>query len=615
MQNSQNSQNLENQDLLTKQKALIASLKCLVPAVNPFLYWTDSYKVSHIQFETEGVSEIYSNMTVRFDKYLKEMLGDAYDGKAVVFGLQWMMLRLHVMAQEGFFSRPKAEVIAEMKAVHGTYIGNEKFDHFEALHDLGYLPIVVKSLDEGTLAPIGTPIFTIRNSVAGFEWLPNFLETGMSTDLWKQLTVATVGRAYRKVVNEYALETTGSITGTEWQNHDFHVRGASGFESSAINGVGFLLSSCGTDNLPALWAADKFYQSTNAQGLLAGSVSAGEHSVTTSGILTEVARAELNGLNIDAVEAEKLYVSKLLTERFPTGIFSYVADSFDYFSFLTKVLPEVKELIMQREGKFVVRGDSGDPVDIICGTHDTMLPRYKTEKDAIEKLQSEVESDFQFDIDECCWGGEQEYFAYIEDEKAYKILRFTAKLSEDGNDFNDLAFAGSRVIEFKPESKGTIEILWEIFGGTVNEQGYKVLDSHIGMIYGDGITPQRQKQILQRLKAKGFASTNIVFGVGSYSLNMLSRDHLGIAVKATNQIVEIAEGVVLDQPIYKDPKTDTSKKSARGLLSVHEVDGTLVTRDMQTRYEEQTGLLNTLYMNGQFHKLTTVFEIRDKIWK
>lgn len=608
-------QNSEKPDLLTRQTKLIESIKSVVPAVNPFLYWTDSYKVSHIQFETEGVQEIFSNMTIRFDHYIKDMLGDAYDGKAVVFGLQWMMLRLHVMAQEGFFKRPKEEVISEMKAVHGSYISNEKFDHFEALHDLGYLPIVVKSLDEGTLAPIGTPVFTIRNTIAGFEWLPNFLETGMSTDLWKQLTVATVGRAYRMVANEYALETTGSTAGTEWQNHDFHVRGASGFESAAINGVGFLLSSCGTDNLPALWAADKFYQSTNADGLLAGSVAAGEHSVTTSGILTEVVRAELNGLKIDNVEAEKLYVSKLLTERFPSGIFSYVADSFDFWSFVTKVLPEVKDAIMQREGKFVVRGDSGDPVEIICGTHATMLPRYKTEEDAVKALTREAEDDFQFAAQESKWWGDEEYLVYVESEKAYKMFNFTADLSDCGETYENIKFVGSDVIEFKPQSKGTIEILWEIFGGTVNEQGYKVLDPHIGMIYGDGITPQRQKQILQRLKAKGFASTNIVFGVGSYSLNMLSRDHLGIAVKATNQIVEIAEGVVLDQPIYKDPKTDSSKKSARGLLSVHEENGTLVTKDMQTRKQENTGLLNTLYMNGQFHKLTTVFEIRDKIWK
>ena len=157
--------------------------------------------------------------------------------------------------------------------------------------------------------------------------------------------------------------------------------------------------------------------------------------------------------------------------------------------------------------------------------------------------------------------------------------------------------------------------MWDIFGGTVNEQGYKVLDSHIGMIYGDGITVERQVEILTKLKAKGFASTNIVFGAGSYSLNYLSRDHLGMAIKATNTIVEIG-GKLVDKPIYKEPKTDSSKKSLRGLISVHEDEqGNLYYKDMQTRKQEDTGLLGVVYMNGQFHKFTDVFTIRDKIWK
>ena len=328
--------------------------------------------------------------------------------------------------------------------------------------------------------------------------------------------------------------------------------------------------------------------------------------------------------NVDNLVAEKAYLLDCLVNKFPTGIFSYVMDSYDYFGMLSKVLPSIKDEIMQREGKFVVRGDSGDPVDIICGFDESKVFDFGYEYEnedlledifelACERLQAET------DHGVC---GDSEYTLFFKNSgKLYK-----AEVKElDWNRYDkqyyylDAHISSTKIsiseVERTAERKGTIEILWEIFGGTVNEQGYKVLDPHIGMIYGDGITPQRQKQILQRLKAKGFASTNIVFGVGSYSLNMLSRDHLGIAVKATNQIVEIAEGVVLDQPIYKDPKTDSSKKSARGLLSVHEENGTLVTKDMQTRKQENTGLLNTLYMNGQFHKLTTVFEIRDKIWK
>lgn len=609
-------------DLLTKQTELFKSLKGHVPVINPFLYCTDSYKMSHIKMQTEGVLEIYSNFTPRFSKYLQQMLGSKFDNKYVVFGVQWMMLRLHMMAQEGFFNRYKDEVIGEMKEVLTPYIGNDKYDHFEALHDLGYLPIVVKTLDEGTVAPVGVPFLTIRNTVEGFEWLPNFLETLISTDLWKQLTIATVGRIFRMISNEFALETTGSIEGTEWQNHDFHVRGASGLESAAIDGVAFLLSSCGTDNIPALWAAEKFYQSSNKQGLLAGSVPAGEHSVTTSGILAEIERAEFNSLPMDKETAERLYARKIMVERFPSGIVSYVADSFDYWNFVGKILPSLKNEVMARDGKFVVRGDSGNPVDVICGSF-VIQPDmvFENEEDAKSTLKDKAHDFFNKQCDADGYADETEYEVMINGKYAYVYVGCEV-ISERGGWSDHDYYTVEKVhepeidyIDLSVEQKGTIEALWDTFGGTVNDYGYRVLDSHIGMIYGDGITVERQIEILTRLKNKGFASTNIVFGVGSYSLNMVSRDHLGMAIKATNQVLELSEGVVVDQPIYKDPKTDTSKKSAHGLIGVHEkVDGELYYVDKQNRKQEQTGLLNVLYMNGQFHKLTNIFEIREKMW-
>lgn len=609
-------------DLLTKQKEIFKSLKGHVPVINPFLYCTDSYKMSHIKMQTEGVVEICSNFTPRFSKYLEQMLGDQFDGNYVVFGLQWMMLRLHMMAQEGFFNRPKDEVIDEMKEVLTPYIGNDKYDHFEKLHDLGYLPIVIKTLDEGTIAPVGVPFLTIRNTEKGFEWLPNFLETIISTDLWKQLTIATVARIFRKITNQFALETTGSIEGTEWQNHDFHVRGASGLESAAIDGVAFLLSSCGTDNIPALWAAEKFYQSSNKQGLLAGSVPAGEHSVTTSGILAEVERAALVGDDLTKGEAEYYYARKIMVERFPSGIVSYVADSFDYWNFIRQVLPQLKLEVLNREGKFVVRGDSGDPVEIICGVNeDYKTIEAETEEEFLEEAYEYIHDDLSDITPHGEYGGDVHAMDFIWNGKVYNVKFTGFQWNRYDKQYYYLDTYRSDVkatiteIKRTTKHKGTIEALWDIFGGTWNKKGYKVLDSHIGMIYGDGITVERQIEILTRLKKKGFASTNIVFGVGSYSLNMVSRDHLGMAIKATNQILQLGNGIVMDQPIYKDPKTDTSKKSAHGLISVHkDGNGRLYYKDKQNRAEEQTGELNVLYMNGQFQKLTDIWTIRNKMW-
>lgn len=687
---------LAEANIQEKQKLIVDSLIHDVPHVNPFLYGTDSYKVSHVRFETSGVKEIYSNFTPRFAKYLQQLLGDAFDGRYVVFGIQWLLLRLHVMAKTGFFDVPKEEAIGKMRRVLGAYIGQENFVHFEALHDLGYLPVVIKTLDEGTTPKVGIPFLTIRNTLPEFEWLPNYLETLISTELWKQLTVATVARTFKQISQEYALKTTGSTAGIEWQNHDFHVRGASGFESAAIVGAAFLNTSCGTDNMASLWASEKFYFSTNDEGLLAGSVSAGEHSVTTSGILTEQERAlaeeiaeekditlqeaqqelildKVKAIGIDLTEAERRYAKSVLTEKFPSGIVAYVADSFSFWDFVAKVVLSLKSEILARDGKFVVRGDSGNPVDVITGVkgvnisdavarkflveaevgktftvQDTVyltLAKPEIPEDKYIPLFELVRNDFVRVYDknaeiesieeqrglvsleiEAVQKTINDHYAEVnaqletaEDKESVKpdtalIAELDKQVAELETKLEALVYVEPEHVVVAAEEKGTIEVLWEIFGGTVTEQGYKLLDSHIGMIYGDGITVQRSQEIFARLEAKGFASLNIVYGVGSYSLNMVSRDHLGMAIKATNTIVDI-HGVDVDKPIYKDPKTDTSKKSARGLIRVFKDEtGEIVFEDMQTREQEETGLLTVAYKDGQFEKITTIFEIRDRMW-
>ena len=174
---------------------------------------------------------------------------------------------------------------------------------------------------------------------------------------------------------------------------------------------------------------------------------------------------------------------------------SIVSDTWDLWEVLTEYLPQLKDEIMARDGKVVIRPDSGDPVDIICGT--------RLGNDTTGSQSTSTES-------------------------------------------------------------GVIELLWDTFGGTINEKGYKELDSHIGCIYGDAITHERAREIFERLEAKGFASTNIVFGVGSFTYQFNTRDTFGFAMKATYGEVN---GV--GREIFKDPITDNGeKKSAKGLLMV-----------------------------------------------
>jgi nicotinamide phosphoribosyltransferase len=230
-----------------------------------------------------------------------------------------------------------------------------------------------------------------------------------------------------------------------------------------------------------------------------------------------------------------------LLETYPTGILSVVSDTWDLWKVCTEHVVTLKEEILSRDGKLVIRPDSGDPVHILCG-------------------YSGKEGDVYVD-------------------------------------------------PTTPEGKGVIELLWDVFGGTTNEQGYKVLDSHIGAIYGDSITIERADEICKRLEAKGFASTNVVLGIGSFTYQYNTRDTFGFAMKAT--YVEInGEG----REIFKDPITDDgTKKSATGLLRVAGDETHMLLEDKCNWVDEASGKLQTIYHNGDFYNQITLTEIREQL--
>ena len=385
---------------------------------------------------------------------------------------------------------------------------------------------------------------TIVNTHPDFYWLTNYLETLISCQLWQPMTSATIANEYRKLLEKHAKETTGSTDFVQWQAHDFSMRGMSSVESAILSGMGHLTSFTGTDTIPAIYALRNTY---SGQGLIGASVPATEHSVMCMGTKDD----------------EVGTFSKLL-DTYPTGILSVVSDTWDLWKVLTEILPALKEKILARDGKLVIRPDSGDPADIICGED---------------------------------WSGHHGYKG--------------------------------------PQSKGVIELLWDEFGGTVNEYGYKVLDSHVGAIYGDSITLDRAEQICERLKTKGFASTNIVFGVGSYTYQYNTRDTFGFAVKATyGEVLKSIPRHSMDQEnklwevegreIWKDPITDDgTKKSAKGLLCVKEVvdvDGLGKMHhvgyemiDQCTKEQEEEGALLTVFLDGRLVKEYTLEEIRQRI--
>ena len=505
---------------------------------NPLLM-TDGYKTSHHNMYPKETSLVYSNFTPRSVKYMDERAKEI-----VVFGLQYTIMYIHELYEENFFKRDKDEVIGEAKKYFSSYLGVDyDVSHFEKLHDLGYLPIKVKGIIEGSIIGEKIPILTIYNTNPDFFWLPNFLETLLSSLLWKPLHSASISYGLKKLLNKYAKETDGSnMSIVNFQGHDFSFRGMQHPESAISSGLGFLVNFWGTDTLPTLMSAKHYYGSEN----VGFSVPASEHSVMTS-----------------YGKEDEINAFKRILDLYPTGIVSLVSDSFDLWKVCTDFITELKEQIMSRNGKLVIRPDSGNPVDIICG-HDNS--------------------------------------SWIQSNKA--------------------TFGDNNVItnSDSPEKKGVIELLWDIFGGTVNEQGYKVLDPHIGAILGDGVTLERAEMICKRLKSKGFASTNIVLGIGSYSMGYCTRDNQGSAMKATYVELDIpnSDGGMekISRDIFKDPITDDGlKKSATGLLKVVNESDKYILLDKQTWEEEEGGILQTIYEDGIFHNQTTLTEIRERINK
>jgi nicotinamide phosphoribosyltransferase len=502
------------------------------------LFYTDGYKIGHKKMLAPGTTRLYGTWIPRSTKHAPKGVS-----KIVSFGQQLTMKWLHDEFEENFFKKP-ISVATSFSDDMSKYLGLP-FDgeHFSALHHLGYLPIRVKALSEGIETNPNVPHMTFVNTVDGFGWLTLYLETIISSLAWKPSTSATIALRYKRNLVEWVMKTDPANSWLiPFLCHDFSARGLSPWDMLS-SGLGHATSFRGSDTIICIPAARYFYNEPQDEVAI-NSVNASEHSVSTTKIFTV---------------GEQQMIADWLTE-FPTGILSIVSDTFDLWKLITEYLPANKEAIMARDGKLVIRPDSGDPVDIICGT----------------------------------------------------------QIFEDADHYNDYELSRESILS--SEEKGVIELLWDIFGGTVNEQGYKVLDPHIGAIYGDSITVDRQIQIYERLAAKGFAATNIVLGVGSFTYQMNTRDTLGFAAKGA--WFEVRELVYGDEnteayykktgyDIYKDPVTDDgTKKSLKGLICVTE-DHEVLTQC--TWEQEGQGILQTIYEDGKFYNEISLAQVREKL--
>ena len=481
---------------------------------NPMLL-IDFYKAVHAEMLPEGITKSVSYFTPRMSRVKRW-------NEVVMFGLQgFIKTYLIDYFNEEFFGKPFEEVMSEYTRIMDATLGTEayKIGKVEKLHQLGYLPIELFALPEGTLVPMHVPMFGITNTHPDFAWLPQSLESLISAESWHPMLAATVGHTYREIVNRYYELTCDDTIPRAKALGAFDFRGEECTESAVKAGAGWCLSFLNTATVPTIPYLEQNYSCDCTKEPVAFGSPSTEHSVMCSNY---------------AVDGDEItLLRRLLTEIYPNTSFSAVLDSYDYWNVIENVLPQLKKEILEHNGCMLMRGDSGDCVEVVTKT------------------------------------------------------------------------------VFK---------LWDIFGGTVNSKGYKVLDPHVKAIYGDSITVQRCEQIFEILTEKGFACSNVALGVGSFSfqcieedgiLKPFTRDTFSSCIKATYCEIDGKP-----YPIFKNPKDGGFKKSQKGCCVVYSEDGVLKYQDEYNWNEavtDERNLLTTVFKDGTLVKEQTLQEIRARL--
>lgn len=580
---------------------------------NPLLL-IDFYKATHAEQYPKGMTCIYSPGTPRMSR-LKDITEVTYFG-GQAFAKEYLIGYFN----EFFFNRPIDEVIEEYTRILTATLGPGTYNSqkIRDLHELGYLPIAMYTIPEGCSTAIGVPQSVFVNTHHNFAWLTNTLETAYSSFIWHIQIAVEVGKRYRKIVEKYASLTCDDNVRPARLLGDFSMRGQHCPESAMKASAGWLLSFLNTATVPAIMWLENYYNCDCTKEEVGYGAISTEHSVMCS------------NYSVDGDEITQ--IKRLLTEIYPNCSFSMVSDSYDYWNLVTNLLPQCKDEILAHNGTLSIRGDSGDPVEIIAGKDIIYLDATEIKDDGYDLFVDD--RDTQDWIEEYCTDIELNenktlYFCY--NNKYYAVKVYCDWTNERGA-WTDTKYdyVGGYTITWSPiepdaELLGTVWALDQIVGHTINSKGYKVLNPKLKAIYGDSITPQRCEEIYRRLKAQGYAINNVSLGVGSFSFmcletidedgthyNPYTRDTFGYAIKATYGEDENFNPIM----IQKQPKALAWKKSPKGCIIVAP-DGQSYTDGhtyKEAHFYEALNLLQPVFINGKMVNEISLAEVRQNMY-
>lgn len=526
---------------------------------------TDFYKVTHMLQYRDNITHFTSYLTPRGSRF------QSID-KMVVFGIaNFVNEYLFKGFNEEFFNAEWSLIRNEVVEVLEKGLGypqrlvNNTLVKIGALHNLGYLPIEINGLPEGTLCPMRVPAIEIRSTDPAFAWVAQSIESLLSCEFWHPTMSATIAHEYAKIAKA-AYDKTVCDVDYKTAMCDFSMRGQESYESAVASGAGFLTSFYNCSTVESRYYIKKNY--IDGGDIRVNGLTSTEHSVMCS--------------DFSLCGDERETLKRLLTEVYPDVSFSAVLDSYDFWGFVTEILPTLKEEIENHKGFIGIRHDSDEPVHALCGINCINLNDilvYDVEVNDFEDFENLayeiMNDDFRLTKEE------RVYIEYTFANKNYHgvfdIIPYVEEVDTDGYEWIRCEL---NLIEKErtPEDKGLVETLYELFGGEKNDKGYIVVNPKVKAVYGDSITIPRAKEIYRRLEKKGFAANNVSLGVGSFSMECLeedgvlkpfTRDSFSIAVKATYCVYN-DNGEEKEIFIYKDPKGCSGKKSLKGLCRVVE---------------------------------------------
>lgn len=317
--------------------------------INPMLL-IDFYKAVHAEMLPTKITKSVSYFTPRMSRVRMW-------NKVVMFGLQgFVKTYLIDYFNERFFEHPIDEVISEYERIMDASLGKGVYglQKIKDLHTLGYLPIEIWALPEGAKVPMHVPMFCITNTHDDFAWLPQALESLISAEAWHPMLAATVGATYRDIVNKFYDETCDDSVSRNKALGSFDFRGEECTDSAIKAAAGWCLSFVNTATVPVIPYLEKLYNCDCTKESVAFGSPSTEHAVMCSNY---------------AVDGDEITLLKrLLTEIYPDTSFSAVLDSYDYWNVIDNVLPQIKPEIMAHNGCMLMRGDSGDCIEVVTKT-------------------------------------------------------------------------------------------------------------------------------------------------------------------------------------------------------------------------------------------------------